>query len=408
MLALLVLLGCYASHERGSSDDAGRSSDAMTSADARPQRDGGQVPSCGPDTRPSELPAADRWADVDPALFDPGELPGSIDDPVFLENDPASGEGAPAIAAGDTSLAITWGGFFNVADVATMVPRTAQSIPVPVPSVRWAEGRFALTGGYGYFPARLAVASESKPVMNRFVEWTGQVPHPAWLECSRSWAVGYLRDEEGGVRLRFADEEGLGVGEEVAIADVAATSLRTVGLASRASVVWATTEGVRIASPGEEPLRILNVGPAHDGSIDAVRFRDHVVASVMDGTSVWLVVVDPWSRSVVTEALVIGTSGIGDRAPSIAAVEERGYLGVCWAEGRGPWGGSRFGDGVRFAMVTESGQVLGESILVATPETNIGGCAVTWTGEAFIVAWWRAGGDNVYNSILARRIVPSH
>jgi hypothetical protein len=57
-------------------------------------------------------------------------------------------------------------------------------------------------------------------------------------------------------------------------------------------------------------------------------------------------------------------------------------------------------------MRSLEGEVLGRTLVVAPEQENVGGCAVAWTGEAFIVAWWRAGGDHEHNAVFARRIVP--
>jgi hypothetical protein len=143
----------------------------------------------------------------------------------------------------------------------------------------------------------------------------------------------------------------------------------------------------------------------NDSYIEAAAYRDLTVVAAMDGDDVWIVLVDPWADEVVAGPNAVGNSPISDRRPGIAAVSERGYLGVCYEAGNGPYGGGGTEeDGVSFVLVGPDATVWGEEVPVVEDLRNIGGCAVGWSGDEFLVAWWEAGLED--NRILVQRVVP--
>ena len=73
----------------------------------------------------------------------------------------------------------------------------------------------------------------------------------------------------------------------------------------------------------------------------------------------------------------------------------------------GPHGGAAGeDDGVDFRLVGPDGEPWGEPVEVVGGLRNIGGCAVAYSLDSFVVVWWRASGPEEYNSIWARRVRP--
>jgi hypothetical protein len=85
----------------------------------------------------------------------------------------------------------------------------------------------------------------------------------------------------------------------------------------------------------------------------------------------------------------------------------RGFLGVCYETGPGPWGGGWGGaDGLDFRIIDTRGMPLGAPLVIDSEMENIGGCDVGWSGSDFLVIYWSCGGDSEFNQIIAQRVVP--
>jgi hypothetical protein len=108
----------------------------------------------------------------------------------------------------------------------------------------------------------------------------------------------------------------------------------------------------------------------------------------VDGFNVSLADLAEGASSVPFEPLA--PTRIVDRAVGVAPAESRGVVGVCYATGPGPGGGTlQSGDGVAFMAVDASGRVVQGPMVLAEDISNIGGCDIAWSGEEFVVAYWR-------------------
>ena len=110
----------------------------------------------------------------------------------------------------------------------------------------------------------------------------------------------------------------------------------------------------------------------------------------MDGKNLWSTTLSGPDSLSEHE---VAPSGIADRAPGAAAAEQFDAVGVCYATGPGPYGGAGdpgalAPDGVSFALLNEDGRPILPPTVIAEAIENIGGCAVAWSGEAFLVVYW--------------------
>jgi hypothetical protein len=136
-------------------------------------------------------------------------------------------------------------------------------------------------------------------------------------------------------------------------------------------------------------------------------FRDRIFVVGIGGAEVRGRFLDPFSDFPVTSPpIVVGGTGIVDRAPGIAAATNEGFVVVAWATGRGPAGGSG-NDGVMLQIVGADGTLWGEPLQLVEGERNIGGVACGWNGDDVIVIWWRASGDGAFNTMVSQRVQPT-
>jgi hypothetical protein len=379
--------------------------------------------------RPSDSPDADTWEDTDPSILEEDdpccELVG---DPVQIDDGFGSG-GPPAVAWNGDGWGVVWGAFFTGI---TFRPLDPMAVPLgpPVffpmefqtifPAIDWNPDHYGVVGfpyvhTSGEGPGFVALLDEAGGILAH-----GEIPGEsvcepdiAWYETQNGWMVAYA--DETLVNVIMVDLAGNVQGDPYGLGSALEdTGPRIVGLKSLVSVVWTMEDGIYQRSfrwpPGDPPpdeLLVLPIPGHGDLYVEATDFRDDVVVIGMDGTSVLAVVVDPWSIAVEAGPIAIGASTIRDRRPGIAAVNERGFLGVCYETGRGSYGGGVPGyDGVAFQLIGPDGRPWGQSVAVAENLANIGGCAAAWSGSEFIVIYKYGEGDDPASSIMAQRVRP--
>jgi hypothetical protein len=289
-------------------------------------------------------------------------------------------------------------------------------------SLAWNEGRYGLSFSTNYFAhgenVYIGVIDEDGEVLAgpTLVQRDAAQPHVVWSESASGWLFGYHVEREGPYDILAAlfDESASLVGEPRYVGrgghDLGP---RVVPLKSLISVVWPDESGLLFRSflwpyveSSPEPTRVLPMGLMEDSYIDATGFFDYTLAVAMGGSTVEVVVIEPWGGTVVSGPHVVGHSGIIDRRPGITAAHGRSYLGVCYEKGPGPAGGSGGRDGVAFRIISPYGEPLGAELEIVSGLRNIGDCAVGWSGSEFVIIYWSCGGDTVWNTIYAQRVRP--
>jgi hypothetical protein len=430
LLLATVFAGCGARSRAPGEDGIGLDgdADADTDTDADVDADTDSVTDTGgegdldlgPDARPSDYPEADDWHDSDPSKIGAGEpCCDLVGDAVELDG-PQNASGPPVVAWNGEGWGVAWPpiAFRSLDPLGTPLGDVVMvSNNWTVLALEWGYDRYAVAAG-GSVVGMLDRSGTLMTDLTGLGEAVGS-PDVARYTHGNGWVVAYV-DERGSydyydseIRVLWASNEAETDGTSYLVGPGAGyRGPRVVGLRSRASVVWPTDDGVWHRSfrwpevESANPEQPVLAAPIHvDGSIEAVAYRDYTVVAAMDGRDVYVVVVDPWEDAVVGGPEVVGDSPISDRRPGLAAVDERGYLGLCFEDGPGPYGGGAGSDdGVSFALVGPDATRWGEAVEVVGDLRNIGGCAVGWSGEDFIVVWWEAGLAD--NRILARRVRP--
>jgi len=131
----------------------------------------------------------------------------------------------------------------------------------------------------------------------------------------------------------------------------------------------------------------IAAGTGMDGGYATAQLHDHTLAFGMDGERLWAVTLAGVSTPIEHD---IALSGIADRPPGAAAAEPLDAVGVCYATGPGPYGGADApaSDGVSFALLNVGGALILPPSVIADEIENVGGCAVAWSGEEFLVVYW--------------------
>jgi len=186
--------------------------------------------------------------------------------------------------------------------------------------------------------------------------------------------------------------------------------LRVEGMASRVAAVWVGDRRLWMQSVvmGEGPLDdrmdLGETSPSTDSSLRTGRLRDSVLVTHVSRDLAWLTTANPFDGSHTRVAF--GPGRVGDRPIGVVGVDKHGVIGACVPTGPGPHGGAsgRAAEGVAFYLLAADGDRLAGPIQVVDELFNIGGCAVAFHVDSFIVVWWRASGTREYNSLWARRL----
>jgi hypothetical protein len=434
MRGILVVVACAVGMGCASSE-TGIIGDTFTDTIHDPCADGS--PDTGHDPVPD--PTYEGWPDTPPDIVLDVDIPEVEDDaavavlegdPVVLDDETHAG-GQVAVEWNGSGWGVVWGDL----EQAVFRPVDATAHPTGPPmdvsggravwyiSLAWSGDRYGLafsTSGHTEGEhLYIATVDEDGRILEdpELIASESAQPHVAWSEPASEWLLGYyLYTPEGTIDIQaasFTATASLSGGPVPVAMGGYNRGPRIVPLKSLVSLVWPDDSGVLFRSffwpdvgsaPG--PTRILSMTLISDAMIDATGFFDYTLAVAMDGSDVVVVVVEPWWGSIVSGPQTIGHSGIRDRRPGITAVHDRGYLGVCYEKGPGPWGGSGGEDGVAFRLISPYGEPIGAEVEVISGLRNIGDCEVGWSGSEFLVAYWSCAGDTVWNKIYAQRVRP--
>ncbi len=437
LLPLALTSGCYLSHgtpEAPVELDAGRPGardaarprprDAGTPRpDARPPRRDASVvlpPEPEPDPGPDERPTGPWDGGVTPPP--PGEpvLEPSTE-PVVLDDETDSG-GPPALVWNGGGWGVAWPGTFRTLDQdgRPTSPRARLDRAGWGLGLDFAAGHYAVAVGGAGSGSELSVAAFDRDAA-RVAGWgagaRGAYPDVARLQLGHQWVVAAI-DQTGGEYDRviaFAMNGAMSLASDtLVLATDSHGDARVAGSKSRAVVVWTTASAVRAQSltgpelqRDGEPFTVLEIPQQPDSGLEIEPFRDQMAVAAMDGVGVYLALLDPWLHEV-TGPFRVGSSRIGDRRPGIAVAEEEGFLVVCYAVGRGPYGGGGGSmDGVTLQVVGADGALWGPPLPLVTGERNVGGVDCGWNGREIVVVWWRAAGDGAWNTIFSQRARPT-
>lgn len=190
--------------------------------------------------------------------------------------------------------------------------------------------------------------------------------------------------------------------------------VRVAAIKTRVAVVWTTPSAVSLAVFTGGPLTqiggVIDLGVAggvrdrEDLKLEIEGAADRMALAIHDGAHVDALFVDPFGLEV-RGPFPLGPTGITDRRAGVAPAREHELVGVCWARGAGPGGGSPAAeDGVSIQVVGLDGTPLSAPLALVSGLTNIGGVDCGWDGSDFVVIWWRAGVDN---QLFSQRVHPT-
>lgn len=379
----------------------------------------------GPGDRPSDGPGSDDWTDPAPPPDPCCDLGEPIEvTPPELEGGTLAvewhGLGWGVLIAGTDG----WGPILEYASLDPMVSRVELFRQIPtggyiLSDMAWAAGRFGVT----YRPLG------SSPASIGFLDREGVLDgawHPLHTSTASAiarqplgglWAVvgGEETDaERAGLVVRGYDDDGLVRAQHRIDGALRAgdDAIALEALASRVVAAWSEGDRLRAQSVvvGTGPVGpAADLGPVDlisDAALGSATLRDAMVITHMDGSSVWVTLYDPFEGTTVRQR--VADSNVGDRRAAVTGVDKLGLIGVCIPTGSGPWGGGGGDgmDGVDFRILAADGTPWSDTIEIVSGLQNIGGCAVAFHLDAFIVVWWRASGSIEYNSIWARRVAP--
>lgn len=292
-------------------------------------------------------------------------------------------------------------------------------------SLAWHAGRYGLAFSTNYFEhgdegTLVAVLDEAGAVAagpTALGDHSSQ-PDLAWSDEAHGWLVAFRTDgDDETSRIRAARfDESVALLDEILEVGEGGRDLgpRVVPLKSRTALVWPDERGVWFrgfswpdVAAAPPPTRLMELTLMSDSFIEADALLDDAVVVGMGDGAVTAVAVEPWSGTVTGGPTTAGLSEIRDRRPGLVGAPARGYLGLCYETGPGPWGGGAAdGDGVSFRLLAPDARPIGAELIVAAGLRNIGGCAVGWSGEEFVVLYWSCGGDGEWNTVYAQRIRP--
>ena len=397
--------------------------------DLGPDGDGWPGPEdLGPDARPSDYPEAGDWIDTDPSALGDDPCCSLIGAPQQLDYETLAG-GVPDLAYNGSGWGVLWGDSAGGLVFRSLDPM-ANPLTPPISvydrsfafvAIESAGGRYAVVSSSRQGPGGVfGTVDDTGAVLSGMSDIGGEVDHPdvaryahggGWVEVHRVEA-----DQGTSYEARWIGDDAV-IGDPVRIEttpDSGGGAARVVGLSSIASFVWAADDAVSSRSvswpdtaTAAPSFRVFEMSTSEDTILGAAAYRDTVAVAGID-EQLHFALLDPWTSEVVAEPTILADRASYDAGgPGVAPVDERGFLGVCYATPTAPSGGESGGTaGLSFVLVGPDAEPWGEPISVTAGQRNIGGCAAAWSGSEFLVVWSTAGGDAAFNSIFAQKIEP--
>lgn len=470
ILALASGTGCYLSHERPNDAglgpprmDAGPPSARDLGPDVRldggslpPTIDASLPPIVEPDVpdgaRPSDDPDASTWGDPPPTSG--GDPCCTVGESVGLD-DIANQAGNPVVAWNGATWGVAWydqppPGAGRAGAVFLELDATAHPLRPRVPidgmgstsALVWYGGRYLLAAsppGWRLPPPSFVGVLDRRGALADVTLVPETAKALARFPAAHAWAVATYEDtgsETRPVRLRLLGDDLDAVGSAVELGEATVdTSVAIVALKSRLVALRVTEDGIvqhTFAGAGLAPIStgvalrsgtfLDEYGIPHVGqALAATGMRDTAVVVTMDRSDVWTVVFDPFADAVVAGPTRIAPSPAAGGL-AVAADNAGGTLGVCYADGEGPYGGyvigggdpgdprpPRFGppdpDSIRFALLGRDGARIGAPVTVATNLRYVASCAVAAAdADHYVVVYWNAARDAPRHSILAATV----
>lgn len=383
----------------------------------------------GSDISNDHLDIAD-WFDFDfPEIDDETPVVEPVGPPIQLDDETHAG-GDPVVAWNGSGWGVAWADMMN-----PVIFRPLNELADPIgPAVaidpyfncrsvalEWKFNRYAIAGSTHANRIGTGIIDEHGNLIHGINWITGNVEEPdlAWSSYSGDYFIVYTTTVEAEIESYFygalIDDSATLIDDPILIGwgGIDSHGPRAIALKSRLALAWLNEEGIWHRSfswpnvhdaPPQRLILPMRVHP--DSYIEATGFRDLSMVVGMDGTDVQVVVAEAWSGDVISGPVVVGHSRIIDRRPGIAAVIDRGYLGICYEIGPPPDGVSDDNYGIIFRLITPDGYPFGAEITIASDLDNVGDCAVGWSGSEFIVIYWSCGGDSRFNIMLAQRVRP--
>ena len=387
----------------------------------------GQADSSGGD----EDTGRDAGGDIDPADID-DETPvlEPIGPPIVVNGGTRGGN--PVVAWNGEGWGVAWSGGsgdnFRAFDEMGVPLGHTVDLDISdggVADMAWRDGFYAIALGSPRPAAAYLAVVDAGAVMVHAPSLVAdgvEMPDLAWSDLARGWLMGMWKElppssREGLIVVSLVDEEAVPAGEPLEIGrGECPMGPRLVPLKTLTSIVWpvynletgAGSVWYRSFSwPDIESsppaMEVLEISLCPDAEIEADGFQDDTVVVAMDGSEVLAFAVEPTHGDIVGGPSVVGHSGICDRRPAVEAVEERGYLGVCYQTGVGSGGGSGHGDGFTFRLISSDASPLGAELELGSGTWNACGCAIGWNGVEFIVLYFQCDDDAV---LYAQRVLP--
>ncbi len=239
----------------------------------------------------------------------------------------------------------------------------------------------------------------------------------AAVPSSSDWLIAYgtgLRDEGDQFRGsivagRYGVESATWAAEPVELgARTEADALGVFAAGQDAVVVWGNENGSTLRSASamagqvdpslpsswSAPVTLEQAKTISDGGYGLASLAGQRLLFGMDGSTLRAHVLGP--DGAVT-ARDVASSTISDRRPGVAAAEELGLAGVCYARGPGPYIGGPIdseqptdvaSDSMWFVIVDASGEPVSEPVMIADGLADNTGCGVAWSGERFFAVTW--------------------
>ena len=358
------------------------------------------------------------------ACFPDDELPAEPVGEPEPADDTFDAGGPPVVGWSGSSWGVAWGAWGPLqyraldADAHPIGPLVTLPVDGGYAAIAWGNDRFAFAAAnWSYYEVAVGTI-DALGVLRSGPTWmpgNGEHPGIAWSERLTGWILAFNRlDSSGGdpgpaiVTALFDDSARLVDGP----LDVGwGEGPVPVAMRSRVAVAWSGEGGIRYRgfpwpdTAAASELLALPMFIHSDGAVDAVGYHDFALVIAMDGAHAQVGVVDALAGTVAHGPIIVGSSGIEDRRPHLAAVTERGFLGLCYETGIGPPGGSGH-DGIAFRVIRPDGMPVGAEVVVAAELMNAGGCDVGWSGTEFVVLYWSCGGGAAENVIYAQRVRP--
>jgi hypothetical protein len=341
----------------------------------------------------------------------PPNQPGSIvvEPATVVYGENPNGAGTPAVASGDSDWLVAWPDakvFLQPFDANLRALGTRQTIVSALASP-WRVGlsrgadSYAFTieafqggGVLGLADAAGMPLGSFQQIPDVGVESIGIDRYAA----NTGWVVAYAAEArqngvgEKAVLASLLDAQGvldgnpIELGATVGAVAVAAVQDRVVVVWTDKDYAWAAIlSGVPLVVTATFPLVRYPFGEDHQ--ITAATLRNEVVAAIIYDGFVHTVVIDPWKQAVQAGPTVVGTSERYDYSAGLAAVPERGFLGLCYPTG------SDSKQSFALQMLGSDGSAWGTPVTIAQPACAAA-CSLAYHADRFAAVWWGACSNN--------------